>query len=157
MWTKLSKCTKVVDRIKDYKIYTAGKMGGLSYSEQIRWRKELERRIKSETDKRVTFVHPPDFYQYGDMVDEKEVYEWDVSQLKDSDIVVVNLSDIADSIGTHIEIGIIAAMNQFGYKHIHMIGVGKPNTDHPWIKMGMLRCVDTIEDASCYIMDYLLI
>lgn len=97
------------------------------------------------------------FYQYGNETNEREAREWEISQLRDSDIVVVDLTTIADSIGTHIELGIIEAMNEFGYKHIHMIGIGKPNADHPWIQTGLLKQVDTPEDAADYIVNYLLL
>lgn len=121
------------------------------------WRNRFEAILRSKCDKNVIFIHPPMFYQYGDELNEKEAREWEISQLKDSDIVVVDLSTISDSIGTHIELGIIEAMNEFGYKHIHVVGVGKPNVNHPWIQMGMLRQEDTIEDAVDYITTYLLL
>lgn len=143
--------------MKTYKIFTAGKMGGLSYYEQMKWRKDFETTLRSRCDKSLTFVHPPMFYQYGDEINEREAREWEINQLKDSDIVVVDLTTIADSIGTHIELGIIEAMNEFGYKHIHLIGVGEPNVSHPWIQMGMLRQESTLEDAAGYISTYLLL
>lgn len=143
--------------MKTYKIFTAGKMGGLSYDEQMKWRKDFETILCSRCNKSLIFVHPPMFYQYGDETNEREAREWEINQLKDSDIVVVNLTTIADSIGTHIELGIIKAMNEFGYKHIHLIGVGEPNVSHPWIQMGMLRQENTLEDAADYISTYLLL
>lgn len=143
--------------MKTYKIYTAGKMGGLSYDEQMKWRKELEDIIRSKCDKSLTFVHPPMFYQYDNDADEAEAKEWDIAQLMDSDIVVVDLATIADSIGTHIELGIIEAMNRRGDKHIHLVGVGKPNVNHPWIQMGMLRQEDILEDVADFIINYLLL
>lgn len=144
---------------KTYKIYTAGKMGGLTYDEQMSWRKQIEKLIRDRTNKDVEFVHPPRFYQYGRGFHktEREVRMWDISNVKDSDIVIVDLSTISDSIGTHIELGVIEAMNEFGYKHIHLIGVGKPNTEHPWIMDGLLRWEESLEDAAEYIATYLLI
>lgn len=132
-------------------------MSGLSYTDQIKWRNDFENILRSRCDKSLTFVHPPLLYQYSDVVNDKEMREWEISQLKDSDIVVVDLTTIADSIKTHIELGIIEAMNEFGYKHIHVIGVGKSNINHPWIQMEMLRREDTIEDAVDYISTYLLL
>lgn len=143
--------------MKTYKIFTAGKMGGLSYDEQMKWRKDFETILRSRCNKSLIFVHPPMFYQYGDETNEREAREWEINQLKDSDIVVVNLTTIAESIGTHIELGIIEAMNEFGYKHIHLIGVGELNVIHPWIQMGMLRQENTLEDAADYISTYLLL
>lgn len=145
------------DNIKTYKIFTSGKMGGLSYEEQMKWRKNLEKAIKLRCNKNIIFVHPPMYYQYGNEKNEREAKEWEINQLKDSDIIVVNLTTIADSIGTHIELGIVEAMNEFGYKHIHVIGIGNPNTNHPWIQMGLLKQVDTIDEAADYILSYLLL
>lgn len=143
--------------MKTYKIFTAGKMGGLSYDEQMKWRKDFETVLRSRCDKSLTFVHPPMFYQYGDETNEREAREWEINQLKDSDIVVVDLTTIADNISTHIELGIIEAMNEFGYKHIHLIGIGEQNVSHPWIQMGMLRTESTLKDAADYISIYLLL
>lgn len=144
---------------KVYKIYTAGKMGGLTYEQQMEWRFKIESLIRAATDKSVTFVHPPEFYRYDKSWHKSEIEAkmWDISQIKDSDIVIVDLSTIDSSIGTHIELGVIEGMNEFGYKHIHVIGVGKPNTDHPWIELSLLRQEDTLEAAAEYIANYLLI
>lgn len=132
-------------------------MGGLSYDKQMIWRRSIETLLRKRTNKSLIFVHPPMFYQYGDETNEREARTWEINQLKDSDIVVVDLTTVSDSIGTHIEFGIIEAMNEFGYKHIHLIGVGKPNVNHPWIQMGLLKQVDTLEDAADYIINYLLL
>ena len=144
---------------RTFKIYTAGKMGGLTYEQQMGWRKQIETLIRNRSDANVVFVHPPEFYRYGENLhkSEAEAMEWDLAQIKDSDIVIVDLSTIADSTGTHIELGVANVMNQFGYKHIHIIGVGKPNTEHPWIPLCLLRQEDELEDAADYISDYLLI
>ena len=145
--------------MKHFKIYTAGKMAGLSYEEQMGWRKEIERLIRQKTEANITFIHPLAYYRYDktEHKSEREVKSWDLNQVKDSDIVIVNLSDIADSIGTHYELGVIDAMNSFGYKHIYVIGVGKPNTNHPWIDLTLLRQEDNFEDAAEYVVNYLLL
>lgn len=135
-------------------------MGGSPLHEQTAWRYELERLIKEKApDKSVIFVHPPDYYNYDTQKHKTENEErvWALSQLKDSDIVVVNLSNISSSIGTIMELATADAMNQFGYKHIHVVGVGKPETDHPWISSSLLRQEDDLRDAADYITEYLLI
>lgn len=137
-------------------------MGGLSFEQQMKWRTQVEDLINNKISNyniKVKFIHPPMFYRYGKNwhKNEREVMEWDLSQVKDSDIVIVDLSTISSSIGTHIELGVIEAMNEFGYKHIHVIGVGEPDTDHPWIPLCALRIEDTVEKAVEYIVDYLLV
>lgn len=132
-------------------------MGGLSYQEQMEWRNRIETVVRAKTDKSLVFIHPPNFYQYNDGVDETEKMVWEMSQIRDSDIVIVDLSTIKDSIGTLIEMGFIIGINQFGYKTKHIIGLGKPNTNHPWIQMGILHREDTPEDLADYIINYLLV
>lgn len=130
-------------------------MGGLSLHEQMDWRTKIQNLIMSATDRNIIFVHPPLFYQYKD--DDIESRAWEMSQLQDSDIVIVDLTTIADSIGTHMELGMIEAINQTSNKHIYTVGVGKPNTNHPWISLGIFHQEDTLEDAADYILQYLIL
>ena len=145
--------------MKTYKIYTAGKMGGLPVDEQMHWREELERLVRQKSDKSIVFVHPPAFFRYGEQFhkSENEARIWDMTQIRESDVVAVDLTTIADSIGTQQELGFIEAMNEFGYKHIYTIGIGVPNTDHPWVSLALTRREDNIEDAADYIVNYLLV
>lgn len=144
--------------MKNFKIYTAGKMSGLSYDDQMDWRRELERRVRTISDN-VVFIHPPHYYRYGAGMhkSEREAMVWDLSQIRDSDIVVVNLENIGSSIGTHMELGFIEAMNQMSTKHIHLIGFGKPDVEHPWLNEVLLRREDTLKQAAAYISAYLLV
>ena len=139
-----------------YKIFTSGKMSGLSHLEQMEWRRKLEQTIRLKTDKKITFIHPPLFFDY-DFSDQRAAKEWELNQIMESDIVVFDLSNIKDSIGTHIEMGVIHAVNRLPGKHITTIGIGKANTDHPWIKYGFFYSVDDIEEAADFIVTYLLI
>ena len=77
------------------KIYTCGKMSGISYVEQMAWRLKIESEIKSAlsyTDERVKFVHPPYYYNYEEKYHktEREILEWEMAQVHDCDIVIVN-------------------------------------------------------------------
>lgn len=143
---------------KTYTIYTAGEMGGLTYDEQMEWRLHLQNEIEGMTDANVKFIHPPNYYRYDKTYhkSEKEVMDWDLSHAINSDIVVVLLSNIHDSIGTHIEIGAINTANRMG-KQIYIIGVGRSDTAHPWIDLNLHRQEDNIEDAADYIAKYLLV
>lgn len=143
--------------MKTFKIYTAGKMYGLSYSDQIEWRIELERLIRTVSDN-VFFVHPPHYYRYdNEHWDEREAMIWCLSQIRDSDIVVVNLNQIGKSIGTNMELGFIEAINQMSDKHIHVVGVGEPDIEHPWLNKILLHQEATLKQAAAYISAYLLI
>ena len=145
--------------MKRYKIYTAGRMSGLTYEQQMGWRSQIEKLIRDKSDANIVFVHPPQYYNYEkhEHQTDAEVKIWDLSQVRDSDLVILNLENIAESSGTQYELGVVESMNSFGSKHIHLIGVGHPDTDHPWIGLSLLRREDTLEDAAEYITNYLLI
>lgn len=148
-----------------YKIYTAGKMAGLSPCEQMEWRKKIETSVRHAAEiagvpqAEIKFIHPPQFYQYGETYyqTEKEVKNWDLNQVRNSDIVIVNLDTVETSIGTHYELGMVDAINSFGNKHIFVIGVGgKDISLHPWIEDTLHRREEKYEDAADYIANYLL-
>ena len=143
---------------KTYKIYTAGAMRNLADMEQRLWRSQLETAIRERTDKSVIFVNPPSFYHYGENLhkSEREVLEWELAQILDSDVVVVNLNAVQGSIGTHMELGVIDAANRLG-KHIYVIGLFKSDSDHPWIACSLFRKEETITDAADFIVNYLLL
>lgn len=152
--------------MKIFKVYTAGKMSGLSFSEQFDWRREIDRLIKDRCEDlsiptcSVRFIHPPLYYQYDKCwhQSEKEVKNWELHQVRDSDIVVVNLDGIESSVGTHFELATVDAVNSFGHKHIFVIGVGNPNQElHPWIELCLHRRESNFEDAAEYIANYLLV
>lgn len=150
--------------MKQYKIYTAGKMGGLSFEKQIEWRLSLERAVHNlmqykEANVQVCFVHPPLFYRYGENLhkSEREAMQWDINQIRDSAIVVVNLDQIESSVGTCMEMGYIEALNSMSTHHIYVIGIGNSKNHHPWITEIQFRQEPNIDDAARYIVDYLLL
>ena len=147
----------------DVKIYTAGKMGGLSYGEQMCWREELEMWVNKRVEqygsrKMPRFIHPPLFYSYEKREEksDKEVLLWEFGQISQSQIVVVNLDGILSSAGTLMELGAVAALNQKSSNYIMVIGIGKA-VDYPWVNEVLLRREDTIEDAATYIARYGLV
>lgn len=146
--------------MKEFKIYTCGKMNGISYEKQMEWRCKIQELIESKTDKKVTFIHPPLFYGYHEIMhkSEREVKEWELNQVCDSDIVIVNLDGINESIGSHFEMGAICGANIVGNKQITVIGVGEVKPEiHPWIGLSFLRHEECLEDAADFIATYLLL
>lgn len=141
------------------KIYTAGKMSGLSFAEQTDWRTSFEKVLLSKASRPVCVVIPPMYYNYlsHNHNSEAEVKEWDLNQIRESNIVVVNLQGIESSIGTHFELGFINAINSFGGKHIYVVGIGDPEKLHPWIGLSLFRCEPDVESAADYIANYLLV
>ncbi len=135
-------------------------MAGLSFDEQMSWRYEIEDRIKDKTDVSIKFVHPPLYYNHEEKgyKSQEEIKQWEIAQIRNSDIVIVNLDGINDSVGTHFELGVIDSMNDFGSRHIHALGIGKLNENiHPWIMETFLRCEDDCEKMAEYVVNYLLV
>lgn len=140
----------------EYKIFTSGKMSGLSYEESMSWRREIENVILNLTDKKVVFIHPPEYFGFGNS-DLKLARHWEINQIANSDIIIMYLPTIKDSIGTHIELGIVEGINRVREKKIEVIGIGKPNTDHLWVTEGLSYKADTVQDAAEIINNFLLI
>ena len=143
-------------------IYLAGAMeiyAGTNKAEE--WREDVKNYFKN--DSRVNVISPVDFYNYGsnDYKTNREVFRLDLRLVKKSDILLVNLNDIRESIGTCIEcyeaykegIPVIGFIDDvFDISDI-------PEIIHPWIYC----CVDRIEvgndsmqKALEYIGDYYL-
>lgn len=141
------------------RIYTAGKMSGIPFEEQMQWRKEFENSMKTFTDKKLSFLHPPLYYNYEKLnhKTEAEIKEWELNQIRECDIVIVNLNGINTTVGTHFELGFINAINMLGTKHIYVIGIGEETNIHPWIELSIFRHEPNIESACEYIAEYLLI
>lgn len=144
---------------RTFKIYTAGKMSGLTYERQMGWRNKLEGIIRSRTNADICFIHPPLFYSYEEKFhkSEREILEWELSQIKTCDIVVFDLSTVHDSIGTTMELAFAKAANNSGYKNINIVGFGRLNTTHPWIPLCLLRQEESLENLADYICTYLLV
>lgn len=144
---------------RSFKIYTAGKMYGSTLDEQMAWRRAIEAKIRARTDADVTFIHPPLYYRYEEHLhkSERELFSWELSQIRNSDIVIVRLDGVKDSVGTLMELGFVDGANQSGGRTIHVVGVGKADTDHPWINLSLLRREQSPDDAAEYIASYLLV
>lgn len=142
------------------KIYTCGKMSGISFIEQMMWRSRIESEIKSSLDcgQSVKFIHPPLYYNYeeNNHKTEREILEWEMTQVHDCDILIVNLDGIEDTTGSHMELGAVQGINRFGDKHIFVVGLGKSDNLHPWIKESCIRIEDDYAKAAEYIVEYLL-
>lgn len=142
---------------KTFKIFTAGKMGGLSYREQMDWRRELEHKIYDIiAPSTINFIHPPLFFDYSSP-NQEMAKQWEINQLINSDIVVFNLSNIQDSLGTIMELGIIEGINRVRERKIFTVGIGVPNFEHPWLESALFKRTYTVEEAAEFIVDYLLI
>lgn len=145
--------------MKEFKIYTAGKMAGLTYDDMMYWRRRIVQEVGCRTDKKLKFIHPPLYFVPGDYPHEREgkVKEWDINQVKNSDIVIVNLNGVNSSAGTHFELSMVDAINSMTDRHIFVVSVGEEeNGLHPWIADSIHYRAKSFEDAAEYIVAYLL-
>ena len=114
------------------RIYLAGGMSNLTLEEQTKWRMRFKDAIKYngyDYEKKPIFFDPTQNYSLfeQDHKSEREVFEYDLYNLRRSDLVVVNFN-APKSIGTAMELA-IAKENK-----IPVIGLSRKNTElHPWI------------------------
>lgn len=147
---------------KGLKIYLAGAMSNLSFSEMNSWRinikNELIRRAQWHgTDIRV--INPVDYYNFKEIKhkSEREVMQYDLSHVKTSDIVIVNVDGLNTSIGTCIELYEALTRNipvlAFGTKIKYQNGITYQKL-HPWIKECITRMDCIQEELVDYITDF---
>ena len=141
-----------------YRIYTCGKMKGLTYEEAMSWREKVELEIRFLTDKAMC-IHPPRYYSYQEQNQktEREIFEYELSQVKNCDVLIVNLADIEQSVGSCFEIATAVAANNMGGHHTYIIGIGSPAGHHPWILESCMRIEPDEHSAAEYIAGYLLL
>lgn len=142
------------------KIYEAGKMSGLTFSQMNDWRVELKEKllnIAEDTDYKLLVVNPVDFYNFEEQryQSDKEVEDYDLEHVISSNIIVVNLDGLSTSDGTkfelhdgnyHCRIPVIA----FGDKKLY-------EKLHPWIKRDITRVEQCIDGVVQYIKDFYMI
>ena len=152
------------------KIFTSGKMSGLSEEEQRTWRRKIQDEIElrftfTKSPYQLIFEHPTDKYStaHSETLSElesakyeKEAMIWDLTQIADSNIIIVNLKDITTSIGTLMELGYIKALNENTNKHIYVLGLGKTNNSHPWLEDVLFHTEETEQDLAEFIINMLL-
>ena len=142
------------------KIYLAGKMSGLSFEDMFNWRQEIAKKLKQlafDFDKPLNVINPVLYYNFVEKrhQTEIEVEEFDLAHVISSDVVIVNLDGLNDSIGTIIE------LHDAHYHHkIPVIAFGDWQSYdklHPWIKNNITRVETNIDDMITYIRDFYLI
>lgn len=145
--------------VQEMKIYMAGGMTGFSLEEQMKWRNQITKAIKfGEYDliKNPVFFSPPDYYSptsiSSDMSEiqrkqyEHEAMEFELNQLRKSDLVIVNFTN-PKSIGTAMEL-----MLAKEYR-IPIVGLNKDGTElHPWL----IECCTKIFENMRELVDYVV-
>ena len=145
--------------MKEFTIYTCGRMSGLTMPEQMSWRWEIAEAIELAKPKNISikFIHPPLFYNYefDNHKNQREIKQWEIGIVKNKcDILIVNLDGINDSVGSHFE---IAAADSVTNRFIPVIGIGNSDGVHPWILDSLLRIEEDYDSAADFIGSYLLL
>lgn len=134
-------------------IYAAGAITGLTYQQHFIWRDDLAYTISECTHGKWNVFNPSlhisDIEEFN--MNDREAMEYDLYHLLRSDLVVVNLSHKADSIGTAAELG--AAYTH----HIPIIGLNETGEPiHPWQKEMCLRIFDDYNKMINYLVNHFI-
>lgn len=138
-------------------IYLAGAMSCYFNTEQHDYPKQWREGVKQYVEKiydDITIVSPTDFYEVGKghRNTESEVMRFDLRMVRESDIVLVNLKDLHNSLGTSDEI-----LYAF-IKGKPVIGFLEDEVDyenvHPW-KIEQIDRIETGKDAMKNAIDYI--
>lgn len=135
-------------------IYLSGGMSSVSFKEQLKWRSKVINAIKYgdyDYDKKPMFFNPVEYYNYEEKhhKTEREVMEFELNKLRNSDLVIVNFND-PKSIGTCAELA-IAYENR-----IPVIGINNEKELHPWLNEFVCRMCSDIREAVEYVVDFYL-
>lgn len=146
--------------MKHLKIYEAGKMGGLTFSQMNDWRVELKDKllnIAEDVGYKLLVVNPVDFYNFEEQrhQSEEEIEDYDLAHVLSSNIIVVNLDGLSTSDGTKFE------LHDGNYNHrIPVIAFGNKklyDNLHPWIKRDITRVEQCIDDVVQYIKEFYML
>ncbi len=137
-------------------IYLAGKMDGLSDSEMKKWRNLLKSELEKYSDidnYKTNVVSPCDYFNFNEQryQNEQEIMKFDLSLVKNSDIVIVNTNGLNSSIGSIIEV------YEAWKNDIPVIAYdenGDYRTIHPWLKCCITRADSCVIDICEYIKDF---
>ena len=140
------------------KIYLAGKMSGLNYTDMNKWRVKVKNKLLNKTtfgsDVSLQIVNPVDYYNFEEKThqSEIEIEDYDLAHVKSSDIIIVNLEGLSSSDGTKIELHDAKYNNK-----IPVIAFGDIQlyeSLHPWIKNAITRVEPNIESVCEYIFGF---
>lgn len=141
--------------MESVRIYLSGGMSGLNLKEQMEWRNNFRDAVRfggHEPIKNPIFFSPPDYYSPSTDAhkSEREVMEFELANLRKSDLVVVNFN-VPHSIGTAMEL-IVAKENK-----IPVIGLQKEGTTlHPWLIECCTRMCDNFKELVNHVVEFYL-
>ncbi len=134
-------------------IYLAGKMSGLNKNDYCKWRSELTDALIDKSflvGSLIQIINPTDYFDFDDMDRhlEKEVMQFDLNMVRQSDIVIVNVSGVSSSIGTAIE---LYEANRLNIPVIAYTEGDVADDVHPWIE----NCFSTVQMSKDELIDYI--
>lgn len=130
-------------------------MGSLSFEEQSKWRNQVQDAIKFgdyDCEKKPLFFNPVNYYNFEEVRyrSEREVMEFDLNALRNSNLVIVNFND-PKSIGTAMELMLAKE------KNIPIIGFGvNGQTIHPWLLECCTRVCENLREVVEHTVDFYL-
>jgi len=126
-------------------------MSGLTLEQMNKWR--LDASLLLGMDFYIT-INPVNFYNFEldrSTYTDREVKEFDLTAIKNSDLVLVNF-EYPDSIGTAIELHM--THDVWG---IPVIAFGGDiNKVHPWMVVSVTKYLKTLDEAVAYINEFYL-
>lgn len=130
-------------------VYLCGKMSGLNQNEVIAKRVQIKHSLEYMS-KNIQCFNPAAHYNYDVNAhkSEREIFEYELFFVKHSDVVLADLKDINQSVGSIVE---ITTAYQNG---IPVIGYGDTTQVHPWILEMMLRTEENAGLACEYISKF---
>lgn len=138
-------------------IYLAGAMGCYyntkNYEYPKKWRDDVKEYVKGFYDN-ITIISPTDYYEIGKNYhkSESEVMRFDIRMVRESDIVLCNLKNLHNSLGTSDEIlyAFISGKPVIGF----LEDESEVKNIHPW-KIEQIDRIETGEDAMKHAIDYI--
>ena len=133
------------------KAYLAGAMSKLTYEQMNNWRLQATQELKEYG---IESINPVAYYNFEmdeSTYTEKEVKEFDLWAVKNSQIILVNL-EYPDTIGTAIE---LQKAQDWG---IPIIAFGRTveRPVHPWMTLCITKECKTMDEALNYIVEFYL-
>ena len=143
--------------MRDYQIYLAGGMGKFgkdNFDVGNNWRKYCKYTLENfESNKKVTAINPNDYYNFVDeprYKSEKEIMEFDLHKVRESDLVIINFNDMY-SLGSMAELAIAYE------RRIPVIGLDIDNQSlHPWQVEMCSRIFNDVDEMLDYVEDFYL-
>ena len=138
---------------KHWQVYLAGRMSGISHSDAIGWRYDVEklfRNVEKYHGCKFTVINPARYYNFKEVKyqSQREVMDFDLYHVRNSDFIVVNGKDLDKSIGTQIEIYTAWQLKN----PVFVFGVEQD--PHPWIDRCITRYEKSINNVVEYIEDF---